>query len=227
MYQNYGFSLFSKVLQDLLSKKQPFISPIDNSFQETTSKGTDVLAQNLFPMIEATRNPDSNTLFVDHQDQISNDTGCLFDQNFIQCVEKYIEQPYTSIAERLNSVLHKHCGLQSQLDSLATVYLMLENDLMHSFCETIFMQMDKNEYWFDQRILNGVFVEACKSSGYDETVYIETKKIKASSEINTMASMLELIDFKIQVKKKKKTNKHLKRKTYTLIDILAIKQLYP
>ncbi|ORE02434.1 hypothetical protein BCV72DRAFT_265192 [Rhizopus microsporus var. microsporus] len=199
LYRNYDFSLFSRVLQNFLPKKQPFISPIDNSFQGSTPKRTDVLAQNLFPMIEATRKLSSNTLFADHQDQISNDAGCLFDQNFIQCVEKYIEQPYASTAERLNSVLHKHCCLQSQLDSLATVYLMLENDLMHSFCEIIFTQMDKNEYWFDQRILNSVFIEACKSSGYDETVYIETRKIKASTEINTMASMLELIDFKIQI----------------------------
>lgn len=133
---------------------------------------------------------------------IVEDEGTLFHQNFIEFTEKYIQDPYHNTANTLNNVLHKNCRLSEQLKSLASIYLMLENDLMHSFCYALFKQMDNHEPWFDKRILNSTFLEACRLSGYDEIVYIQIVQPDETNSPKTLASYLDLIEFKVEVKRK-------------------------
>ncbi|KAG1064489.1 hypothetical protein G6F42_026994 [Rhizopus arrhizus] len=129
------------------------------------------------------------------------DMGSLLDQDVMSCSEAYIEEPYNKAADTLNNVLHQGCGLTQQLESLASIYLMLENDLMHSFCEALYAQMDNKETWCDSRILNRTFAESSKVSGYDETVYIdlEPNQSPVTSNTTTQASYLETIHFNVKV----------------------------
>jgi gamma-tubulin complex component 5 len=129
------------------------------------------------------------------------DFGSLFDQNFFRCSEAYIEEPYKKTADKLNNTLHRDCGLSRQLESLAAIYLMLENDLMHSFCEALFIHIDNNEPWFDQRVLNQTFTEACETSGYNEAVYIQVRQRRGdnTSSPTTIAKYLEDIEVKMEV----------------------------
>lgn len=126
------------------------------------------------------------------------DIGFLLDQQFLKTMEMYIQEPYQFIANDLNRVLHQQCELKEQLESLASIYLMLENDLMHSFCEIVFSKIDQNEPWFEQRALGQMFTEACKTSGYYETAFIETLEVDAT-KITSVASYLDFISFKIEV----------------------------
>jgi gamma-tubulin complex component 5 len=194
---------FSVMMKSFLVIKPPFITYTKKEAPRRQQMNTgDIFGSTFFPMTNL------HNYRQQHQEQepdalIEDDLGSLFDQNFKQFIEKYIQEPYRNTADTLTNVLHKNCRLPEQLKSLASIYLMLENDLMHSLCEVLFTQMDNNENWFDKRILNSTFAEACETSGYDEIIYMELKE-RNNQEFNnkpvTAASYLELIDFKVQVK---------------------------
>lgn len=176
-------------MSNFLTMKPPFITynkinPVNRNISSFNSI--------LFPTDQC----QSESVEIDQP--IIDDVGSLFDQNFKQFIEKYIQEPYHITAGTLNNMLHKNSRLPEQLKSLASIYLMLENDLMHSFCQVLFKQMDDNEPWFDKRMLNGTFSEACKLSGYDEIVYIQLGH-RESSRRRTSASYLDLIEFKVEV----------------------------
>lgn len=181
---------FSKVMKEDLPTKTPFIQPIRQETVIHVKK--DSYTHSLFPLTKP-----RDTTPVTEMIEESN-IGSLFDQQFIESLDTYIREPYQVIASDLNKVLHQHCGLKEQLQSLASLYLMLENDLMHSFCEAIFSKIDQNKPWFDQRILNQTFTEACKTSGYHELVFIETRDIRTSEPMSS-ASYLEYIRFNVEV----------------------------
>lgn len=183
--------LFSVTMNDFLAIKPPFIT-YNKTPRQTRTDDIGSLTMALFPMKKHHSRPVEPIVFVD-------DFGSLFDQNFIQFIDKYTQEPYINTADTLNKVLHANCRLSEQLKSLASIYLMLENDLMHSFCEVLFKQIDDNELWFDKHMLNSTFSEACEISGYDETVYIQVEKIDDINQSNTVASFLELISFKVEV----------------------------
>ncbi|KAG1642611.1 hypothetical protein G6F44_004657 [Rhizopus delemar] len=195
IYLNEEPIFFSKAMKTFLPIKQPFIDAVGKGPQEeSVRKSYDIFTQSLFSMTY----PSKQSVHEDVNEARSSidDDGSLFDQSFIQCIEYYVQAPYMNIAHKLNIVLHKHCGLLVQLKSLASIYLMLENDMMHSFCEAIFIQMDNKEHWFDQRSLNGTFIETCETNGYSETVHIEMERPIST---RTMVSIVELVQFKVSI----------------------------
>lgn len=68
-------------------------------------------------------------------------TNTLFNHDFDECLQQYIKKPYENSASQLISVLQKNDGLSHHLEFLTIIYFMLESNLMHSFCETIFIQV--------------------------------------------------------------------------------------
>ncbi|KAI8056450.1 Spc98 family-domain-containing protein [Thamnidium elegans] len=181
---------FLEIMSNFLTMKSPFIiynkiDPVNHNISSFNSI--------LFPTDQC------QSESVEIYQPIIDDVGSLFDQNFKQFIEKYIQEPYRNTADTLNNVLHKDSRLPEQLKSLASIYLMLENDLMHSFCQVLFKQMDDNEPWFDKRMLNSTFSEACKLSGYDEIVYIQLGQREESNRQRTSASYLDLIEFKVEI----------------------------
>ncbi|KAI7889635.1 Spc98 family-domain-containing protein [Mucor mucedo] len=182
---------FSVTMSDFLAVKPPFIT-YNKASRQASSDDIGSLTMALFPMKKCQSRPNEPIVFVD-------DFDSLFDQDFIQFIDKYTQEPYINTADTLNKVLHNNCRLSEQLKSLASIYLMLENDLMHSFCEVLFKQIDDNELWFDKQILNSTFSEACEISGYDETVYIQVEQTDDVSPPNTITSFLELISFKVEI----------------------------
>jgi hypothetical protein len=57
--------------------------------------------------------------------------------------------------------------------------------------------MDKQAHWFDEIILNRIYLEACELSGYKEIVYIHIDD--NSSKAKDMTSCLSLVRFNVQI----------------------------
>lgn len=62
----------------------------------------------------------------------------LFHQAMTQRLENYVVRPHAQLTGHLKRMLVDHCGLFDHLRSISTLYLMLESDLMHNFCESLF-----------------------------------------------------------------------------------------
>lgn len=200
---------FQSLMQEHVCVKPVFIKPVHLNTPQTTTHSVefDLVTSALFPMNASSarrhqQQPPPLPQQQQQQEQLqANDMGSLLDQDITNCTEAYIEQPYNKAADTLNHVLHQGCGLTQQLESLASIYLMLENDLMHSFCEALYAQMDNKETWCDSRILNRTFAESSKVSGYDETVYIDLAcdASPATSKSTTQATYLEMIQFNVKI----------------------------
>lgn len=65
----------------------------------------------------------------------------LFDYEFEDCLRLYIDDLHNVSAKTLLHTLRQDACIPNHLQSLANIYLMLDNDLMHTFCETIFIQV--------------------------------------------------------------------------------------
>ncbi|CAO3626035.1 unnamed protein product [Cunninghamella echinulata] len=89
-------------------------------------------------------------------------SNTLFNYDFDECLQQYIKKPYEDSTSRLIAVLQKNKGFSYHLEILTVIYFMLESNLMHSFCEAIFIQMDKKQHWYDRVFLNQAFSDACK-----------------------------------------------------------------
>ncbi|KAL9538603.1 hypothetical protein MBANPS3_010810 [Mucor bainieri] len=194
---------FQSLMQEHVCVKPAFIKPVKMKTAPATARTVefDLVTSAFFPMNASSVQPQQQPQLQTQQQQ-ADDMGSLLDQDIMDCSDAYIEQPYNKAADTLNNVLHQECGLTQQLESLASIYLMLENDLMHSFCEALYAQMDNKETWCDSRILNRIFAESSKVSGYDETVYIdlaETNQSPATSKATTQASYLEMIQFNVKI----------------------------
>jgi hypothetical protein len=57
--------------------------------------------------------------------------------------------------------------------------------------------MDKQAHWFDEIILNRIYLEACELSGYKEIAYIHIDD--NISKANDMTSCLSLVRFNVQI----------------------------
>lgn len=68
-------------------------------------------------------------------------TPYLFDQAILQSLDDYIAEPYLHATQKLRVVLYESCSLISHLRRIASIYLMLEDELMHVFCETLFQKV--------------------------------------------------------------------------------------
>jgi hypothetical protein len=69
------------------------------------------------------------------------DLSSLFDYEFEDCLRLYIDDLHNVSAKTLLHTLRQDACIPDHLQSLANIYLMLDNDLMHTFCETIFIQV--------------------------------------------------------------------------------------
>lgn len=67
-------------------------------------------------------------------------TPYLFDQAILQSLDDYIAEPYLHATQKLRVVLYESCSLMSHLCRIASIYLMLEDELMHIFCEMLFQK---------------------------------------------------------------------------------------
>ncbi|KAI9243348.1 Spc98 family-domain-containing protein [Sporodiniella umbellata] len=193
-------TLFHSFFEKSLPLKCPFVRTAKSESINNTRRAYDLFTQSLFPMTNIPKTLLSNSFCLrDHNEDVH-----LFDQNLIQCMEHYIQIPYNNMAKRLNAILHNNCGLSAQLKYLSQVYLMLENDMMSTFCYTLFTRIDNKENWFDKRSLNSMFIEACKTNGYDGSDFFEIEVVHLknrlnTSTINTTSSVLQSIRFKMSI----------------------------
>ncbi|CAO3609462.1 unnamed protein product [Cunninghamella blakesleeana] len=166
-----------------IKSQMPFISDCKNKdaiLADSTMKDIDDGTVNSFiefgvPKINTQQSYKS---VVTIQDYFMN---TLFNHDFEECLEQYIKKPYEDSATLLISVLQKNNGLFHHLEILTIIYFMLESNLMHSFCETIFIQMDKKENWYDRIFLNQAFNDSCKlmnSQSYMESMKTIDIKMK-------------------------------------------------
>ncbi|KAI8979370.1 Spc98 family-domain-containing protein [Mycotypha africana] len=197
---------FSEIMSKVVGNgKQTSTSPLVRHQQ--TSENRDIFTLSLFPLADTSPIKTYDTKLSNREETASDCRGRMIEQELSRCVKMYIESPYMTAANMLNETLHKKGGLQNQMKLFASIYFMLENNLMHSFCQTLFEQMDNNnEVWFDQRILNRTFRETCDLNGYQETAFLELNLGESSDDTlnnrngyKSMASKLELITFHVEI----------------------------
>ncbi|KAI7900324.1 Spc98 family-domain-containing protein [Cokeromyces recurvatus] len=188
IYSTFNNRVLEQLTKSTSSKQNISEPPSPTPFG---SQQTTTITSILFPLL--TKKDQENQI----QSMINNGP-LLFDQHFKYLLDTcYLEDPYINTADTLNNVLHEKCELKQQLKTLASVYLMLENDLMHSFCEALFLQIDNNELWLDPRLLNSTFINVCKANKYDEFAQITVKENNVNH--STLSSYLELIEFKVKI----------------------------
>lgn len=105
-------------------------------FQPTLSQQTRFL-QAGFPLLK------NGTQHLTHTSSSTDTTVTpyLFDQAILQSLDDYIAEPYLHATQKLRVVLYESCSLISHLRRIASIYLMLEDELMHIFCETLFQKV--------------------------------------------------------------------------------------
>jgi hypothetical protein len=99
----------------------------------------------------------------------------LFRHSFLSLLERYVEPRYRHLAALLMQTLNNQAHLQRHLQCLASLFLMIEGDMMHKFSESIFIKMDEGKPWYDDRTVNALFLEACRDEKQimAEDVHIE------------------------------------------------------
>ncbi|KAF7731681.1 Gamma-tubulin complex component 5 [Apophysomyces ossiformis] len=177
-YRSFG-ETFSQIM---------FTEPENLQMVETcpTVRKSDVFARTLFPLTSAQHHTTTDR-------DLKVPDGILFQQAMIRCTETYIDFPYETSCYEMNQILQNNCGLSQHLLSLASVYLMLEGDCMHSFCEALFAHMDQKMLW-QRGELQKMFVDACSQSLMDDQIQV---RINVPQEIasTSIASGLDYIVF--------------------------------
>ncbi|CAO3590188.1 unnamed protein product [Absidia cylindrospora] len=136
------------------------------------------------PVLNQQRNvfaPTTNTKKIGHQ---PSDFLSLFEYEFDDSLRHYIDDLHDFSAQTLLSTLQQHASISDHLYSLSNIYLMLDTDLMHSFCEAVFIQMDKKDRWYDRSFINQAFVDACQIS--DSQKYMTLVDIKIQTDKNDL-----------------------------------------
>ncbi|KAI8342061.1 Spc98 family-domain-containing protein [Chlamydoabsidia padenii] len=113
------------------------------------------------------------------QDGHQLDQQALLKYEFEDCLQLYIDEPYKVSAKMLLVALQQHECIPIHLQTLSNIYLMLDNDLMHTFCERVFIQMDNKERWYDHSFINHAFAEACQISHS----HTDSTKVKLKMEV--------------------------------------------
>ncbi|KAI8377771.1 Spc98 family-domain-containing protein [Radiomyces spectabilis] len=114
--------------------------------------------------------------------------GQLLDQAMQQCFEHYVGAPYEDMAVYLKNILLAQCGLLQHLQSLSSIYLLLHNDVMHTFLENLFIQMDQQRSLHDPRLLNKLLAEAC-STGHESPQNLLIIKLKSKNHTDASEPM--------------------------------------
>ena len=111
------------------------LSPPSDKIQTTN----DAFLQAGFPLQFVHHHPSKQReSIVDHGiDQVP----FLFDQSIIRCLNKYITEPYQQATYHLNRTLRNYGLLENCLLSISSIYLMLDTNLMHVFCEALFTEV--------------------------------------------------------------------------------------
>lgn len=65
----------------------------------------------------------------------------LYHQEFDERLDNYVRPQYESAGRLLAHVLKGRCDLTYHFRALAGIYLMLEGDLMHRFCQMVFRKV--------------------------------------------------------------------------------------
>lgn len=65
----------------------------------------------------------------------------FFTHALSESLAAFIDQPYKELTRKLYHVLQNVCSFFSCLRVMTSVYLMLENDLAHVFCELLFPEV--------------------------------------------------------------------------------------
>ncbi|KAI9315856.1 Spc98 family-domain-containing protein [Dichotomocladium elegans] len=73
-------------------------------------------------------------------------TSWLFDEALRQVLEDYVNEPYIQATQKLRNVLWESCTFGLHLGAISSIFLMLEDELMHVFCESLFHEMDEAIY---------------------------------------------------------------------------------
>ncbi|KAI8985160.1 Spc98 family-domain-containing protein [Pilobolus umbonatus] len=189
---------FHSLSAHYLLSTQPFVH-FKRSRPNQGIHSNDIFTNTIFPLLKS--QDDSMTNAINSTNE-SREPGGYLDQMFNECIEHYIIEHYKMTAMSLNDILHRHCQLLEQLKFISSIYLMLENDLMHSFSEAIFINMDQQLSWFNERNLNMLFTEVCHTIGYNDTVYMKIAKentnVSRDCSINS-SSFLEAIRINVKI----------------------------
>ncbi|ORZ01788.1 Spc98 family-domain-containing protein [Syncephalastrum racemosum] len=128
------------------------------------SPHTDAFTKASFPLTQQTEKP------VLHLGRVPDEMH-LFHQAMTQRLKDYVAEPYAKLTGHLKQVLVDHCGLYDHLRSMSTLYLMLESDLMHTFCESVFIEasdfciaMARGDTPANDQHVHKLFVDACQAS---------------------------------------------------------------
>lgn len=119
----------------------------------------------------------------------------LFRHSFLSLLERYVEPRYKHLASLLMVTLNKQAHLQRHLRCLASLFLMIEGDLMHKFTDLVFVKMDEGKPWYDNRTINALFLEACRDEQLidAENVHIEVNLSRAGVRVPKTTSHTPLI----------------------------------
>ncbi|RUS21658.1 hypothetical protein BC937DRAFT_91930 [Endogone sp. FLAS-F59071] len=113
-----------------------------------------------------------------HKDVHRSGDFSLYHQEFDERLDNYVRPQYESAGRLLAHILKGRCDLTYHFRALAGIYLMLEGDLMHRFCQMVFRKIDKRQAWYDSQALNGLFMEACRHTEWErqDNVHIWVKE---------------------------------------------------
>ncbi|KAI8092569.1 Spc98 family-domain-containing protein [Halteromyces radiatus] len=113
--------------------------------------------------------------------QPSNNTF-LFEYQLEECLQMYIDSPYQEATKTLLNALQQHETTTFHLGALSTIFLMQNNDLMHTFCEIIFVQMDMKQPWCDHGYINQAFIDACRLTQYKQDMTLVNIKVDLNKD---------------------------------------------
>ncbi|ORZ21692.1 Spc98 family-domain-containing protein [Absidia repens] len=165
---------------DIIMNQKIQSPPTPSQTTGTHKKMTNPFIQFGVPALNQQRNIFALTTNTKKIDQQSSDFLSLFEYELNDCLQLYIDDLYDFSAHTLLSTLQRHASISDHLYSLSNIYLMLDTDLMHSFCETLFIQMDKKDRWYDRSFINQAFVDACQIS--DSQKYMTLVDIKMQTD---------------------------------------------
>ncbi|KAI9246717.1 Spc98 family-domain-containing protein [Phascolomyces articulosus] len=163
---------FDECLQSVVAQPKPVIKttsmttfPVSsttkcntkNSYPGTTARN--IFLQAAFPLQIATTDSQLDDIHS-HQNDGVDEVPFLFDQSLVRCLDKYITQPYKQTTHHLNRALRNNGLLENCLLSIASIYMMLDTNLMHVFCESLFIEMDINHGAVTEDAVQKLFMDA-------------------------------------------------------------------
>ncbi|KAG2219519.1 hypothetical protein INT45_002836 [Circinella minor] len=189
---------FNNCLQTVITKPKPVIekkttmtittspSPLSSDKVQTAN---DTFLRAGFPLQFAHRHQSEQKESIVNQG--IDEVPFLFDQSMIRCLDKYITEPYQQATYHLNRTLKNHGLLENCLLSISSIYLMLDNNLMHVFCEALFTEMDINNGVVTEDAIQKLFMDAKLTIEWD---------LPGTSECYLISKSLQPLEFLNQIR---------------------------